>query len=119
MLYLGTFVWGVIGTGTALAMIGARSMLDVWWQLAGVFSGGMLGLFLLGILCRPATGRAAAIGVVAGVAAILWMTASDRWPSLVGHWRSPLSPLLTTVLGTLAILAVGGIAACLRGRRPG
>ena len=119
VLYLGTLAWGVVGTATALAMIGAKSMLDVWWQLAGVFSGGMLGLFLLGILCRRATGRAAALGVVAGVGVILWMTASARWPALVGPWRSPLSPLLTTVLGTLAILLVGGMAAYLRRKRTG
>jgi len=46
-LRLATVVWGVVGAVSALLMIRAESALDVWWQISGIFGGGMLGLFIL------------------------------------------------------------------------
>jgi SSS family solute:Na+ symporter len=46
-LYISTFVVGVIGIMTGVAMIGVKSILDIWWELSGIFAAGMLGLFLL------------------------------------------------------------------------
>ena len=55
VLYGSTVVWGAIGTGAALPMIHCQSALDTWWKLS-IFSGGMVGLFLLGRITRgPAT----------------------------------------------------------------
>jgi len=111
VLYLSTIGWGVLATGMAFWMINARSALDTWWQLAAIFSGGMLGLFLLGMLSRRADGTAAAVGVAAGVGVILWMTLSPKWKALPPALRSPFDPLLTIVFGTLTILGVGLAAA--------
>ncbi len=52
VLHVATVVFGLIGLGTGLAMIGAKSLLDIWWELSGIFAGGMLGLFLLGLISR-------------------------------------------------------------------
>jgi SSS family solute:Na+ symporter len=49
-LRLSTAIWGVLGTGFALLMIRAQSALDVWWQISGIFGGGILGLFILSFL---------------------------------------------------------------------
>jgi len=43
ILQAGTIVWGICGTVVALALIGVKSILDTWWQLSGIFAGGMLG----------------------------------------------------------------------------
>ncbi|MBL9207320.1 MAG: sodium:solute symporter, partial [Opitutaceae bacterium] len=59
VLHGSTLVFGLISIGAALAMISIKSALDTWWQLAGILGGGMLGLFLLGLLARAATNRAA------------------------------------------------------------
>lgn len=119
VLYLGTLLMGVLGTGTALGMTRVRTALDAWWQLAGVFSGGMLGLFLLGLLVQRARGAAAAAGVAAGVAVIAWMTlsASPRWPPRLAPLRNPCHPFLIPLAGTLAILALG-MALALVASRP-
>jgi solute:Na+ symporter, SSS family len=107
ILYGATLFWGVLGTGAALAMIRVESALKVWWNLAGMFSGGMLGLFLLGILSRRAGNAAAAIGVAAGVLFIGWASLAgldayeQRW------FGNPLHENLTIVLGTSTILLVG------------
>jgi SSS family solute:Na+ symporter len=108
VLRLSTLAWGAIGTGTALAMIQVRSILDAWWNLAGIFSGGMLGLFLLGIISN-AKNAAAATAVILGVLVILWMSLSttDAWPENLSHLRNPMHESMTTVVGTLCILLVG------------
>ncbi len=113
-----TLFWGVLGTLAAIGMTRVKHALDVWWELAGILSGGMLGLFLLGLLA-PRAGRAAGLlGVFAGLLVIVWMTLSPTasWPAALGELRSPLHPFLVPVAGTIAILGVGMLAARLCGR---
>jgi len=107
VLYATTLVFGALGTGTALALIGTERALDAWWMLSGVFGGGMLGLFLLGQIARRATNAAAVTGVIVGLLAIVWMTFSPGWTGLPESYRSPLNSLLIPVIGTLAIFLVG------------
>ena len=107
VLYGSTVAWGVIATAAALAMIHVESALKAWWQLAGIFSGGMLGLFLLGMLSKRAGGAAAGAGVTAGVTLILWMTLSPKWTVVPEALRSPFHPFLVIVFGTLTVLGVG------------
>jgi len=113
VLYATTIVVGFLGTGIALAMISVRSALDAWWTLAGVFGGGMLGLFLLGFLSRRASSRAAVAGVLAGVLVILWMSLSPGWTGTLAALRSPFHSFLIIVFGTAAILVVGFAATVL------
>lgn len=114
VLYGSTLAWGTIGTGTALAMIRVRSALDAWWNLAGLFSGGMLGLFLLGLISRRARNPAAVTGVIVGILVILWMALSPKWDSLPSHLQNPLHNYLVVVVGTLTILLVGLLVGRLR-----
>ena len=108
-----TIGWGIAGTLMGLAMIQVKSALDAWWQIAGVFSGGMLGLFLLGVLARRASSRSAAWGVGAGVLMILWLTLSPKWTALPDMLRSPFHGFFTIVFGTTTILLVGFAATVL------
>ena len=39
ILKIGTWLWGILGTVFALWMIQAKSALDVWWQISGIFGG--------------------------------------------------------------------------------
>ncbi len=84
VLYGATLVCGILGTGIALALIGTTSALDTWWHLSGIFSGGMLGLFLLGQISHRAKNPAAVTGVIIGVLLIAWMTFSPQWGQLPG-----------------------------------
>ena len=107
VLYATTLLWGIVGTVTALAMIRVRSALDAWWQLSGIFSGGMLGLFLLGLISRRAKNPAAVTGVLIGIGVIIWMTFSPRWTGSLEAFRSPFNNLMVIVIGTLTILLTG------------
>jgi SSS family solute:Na+ symporter len=107
VLHLASLLWGALGTAVALAMIGVKAALDAWWTLSGIFAGGMLGLFLLGLISRRAGNPAAITAVVAGVLVILWMTLSPgaaAWPEGL---RNPFHSFMTVVVGTLVILLVG------------
>lgn len=110
---------GLLGTGAALAMMRVKSALDAWWDWAGIFSGGMLGLFLLGLVSRRARNADAALGVVTGVLVIVWMTLSTKagWPAGWAAWKSPFHSFLTTVFGTASILVVGLVLARRRGKQ--
>lgn len=117
VLYVSTLAWGALGTGLALAMIPVESVLDSWWILEGIFSGGMLGLFLLGLLARRAGSPAAACGVIAGSLVILWiaLSRSGFWPDELAGLRSPLHRFLAIVAGTTTIVLLGAAVGRLAG----
>lgn len=102
-----TLTFGALSIAMAVAMIGVKNALDAWWELAGIFSGGMLGLFLLGRFSARAGNVGAALGTVAGVILIAWMTFSPKLPDTWSAYRSPFHGLLTMVLGTATVLLVG------------
>jgi solute:Na+ symporter, SSS family len=115
ILYISTFVFSILSIVIAIAMINVQSVLDTWWKLASVFSGGMLGLFLLGYFGRRVNNLSAIIGVIAGILVIGWMSLSPflfKSPPLnayANHFHS----YLTIVFGTLAIFITGFLAAYL------
>ena len=107
VLHVASLVWGALGTAVALAMIGVKAALDAWWTLSGIFAGGMLGLFLLGLISRRAGNPAAVTAVVAGVLVILWMTLTPGAAAWPAELQSPFHSFMTVVVGTLVILLVG------------
>ncbi len=115
-----TLVWGIAGTATALAMIRVKSALDAWWNLSGIFSGGMLGVFLLGLISRRAKNPAAAMAVTVGILLILWLTFAkpDTWPAGLERWQSPFHPLMTIILGTSTIVVLGAALGAWFGKAP-
>jgi len=114
-----TIVWGIIGTGVALAMMGVQSILDAWWKISGVFAGGMLGLFLLGFISRRANNAGAAVGATIGLLVILWMTFSPEFTGDFEWLRSPFHANMITVIGTLSIFLIGLVASRVFGRKNG
>jgi len=98
VLYIASFCLGVLGIVVGLLMMSVKSALDAWWTLAGIFSGGMLGLFLLGYMAHRVKGSQALVGAVAGVALIAWLSLSGQ---TIFHGY------LTIVFGTLTIFCVG------------
>lgn len=120
VLYSATFFFGVIGTFTALAMIRVRSALDMWWNLQGIFTGGMLGLFLLGMISRRARNPQALVAVAFGILLILWLSlsTSELWPNSLDGWSNPLHSFMTIVLGTSSIVLIGTVAAQFVSRKP-
>ena len=91
---------GVAGILVAFAFMSVQSALDAWWALASIFSGGMLGLFLLGYISKKARNFDAVLGVVCGVILVCWIVIS---PFVHAN--------LAIVFGTLLIFLVGFLSA--------
>ena len=107
ILYTGTVVFGLLGMCAGIAMIGAKSILDIWWELSGIFAAGMLGIFLLGIISKRTRTQQALIAAIIGVLVILWLSLSPLLPDEYGGLKNPLHKNLTIVIGTLTIFLAG------------
>lgn len=107
-----TLVIGVLGTGISFLLLNVSSALDAWWTLSSIFSGGILGLFLLGMMTR-AGNTTAIVAVSAGLLVIAWMVLSSLplWPASLAALASPFHSFLVIALGTLTILFTGVILA--------
>ncbi|NGM61336.1 sodium:solute symporter [Sphingobacterium sp. SGG-5] len=117
ILFIATGVFGAIGMFAGIAMIGVQSILDIWWTLSGIFAGGMLGLFLLGITNKKVGNSDAILGTAFGIAVILWMTFSYLLPEQYAFLRNMLHANMIIVVGTIAILLVGNLSQQLRRKK--
>ena len=113
MLFLrsATVIWGLLGTGFALLMIRAKSALDVWWQISGIFGGGILGLFLLSLMRVRLRLWQGLVSIGVSIAVISWGTfardLSEPW-----QWaESNIDKIIIGAVGTAALMVV----ACLFG----
>jgi SSS family solute:Na+ symporter len=96
VLYLASAAVGVVGIVVGMLMMKIDGVLDAWWKLASIFSGGMLGLFLLGLVCHKVKRSNGVVAVAVGLAVIAWMS-----------FLAPLHTYLTIVFGTMAIFITG------------
>lgn len=108
VLYMATAGISILGMVISFLIIQAESALDIWWNLAGIFSGGMLGLFLLGYFSDKIENIPAMIGVATGLLVIIWMSLSPVYfTGAMEMFQYPLHSYLTIVIGTLVIFLTG------------
>ena len=79
VLYLASFFVGGLGIVMGLLMMSIDGVLDAWWKLASIFSGGMLGLFLLTLVCKTVRKAHGVLSVIVGLLVIAWMSLSPLW----------------------------------------
>ena len=118
LLYIATTAFGLLGMVTGIAMIGVKSVLDVWWMLSGIFAGGMLGLFLLGMISKSTKNAEALTATIIGIVVIVWMTFSSQLPDTYSYLRNPLHQNMIMVVGTLTIFLAGMLLTRLRRKQP-
>jgi SSS family solute:Na+ symporter len=101
-LRIASVVMAIFSTSAAMLFLGVKSALDVWWALASLFSGGILGLFLLGLLVKkPATKMA----IITGLLFILWSSLSNLFPTT--FFTVPLHANYVIIISTLLIFMIG------------
>lgn len=110
VLYTTSFFVGAVGICIGLAMQYIDGVLDAWWKLSSIFSGGMLGLFLLALVCKKPNRLGAVIGVALGLCVIAYMS--------LPVFHCPLHTYLTIVFGTTTIFLVGFILTRLLAHKP-
>ncbi|MBN2665182.1 MAG: sodium:solute symporter, partial [Bacteroidales bacterium] len=109
VLRISSLITGILGIVIAILLVGVESVLDAWWALASIFSGGMLGLFLLGFIVKKSGKTEAVTGVILGVILIVWMSLSPIifTDGNMGAFKSPFHSNLTIVFGTTTIFLAG------------
>ena len=107
ILHVSTIIFGLTGMLAGIAMIGSKSILDIWWQLSGIFAAGMLGLFLLGIISRQTHNHEAIIATLVGAFVILWMTFPSIVPQQYASLRSTFNTNMIIVIGSLTVFLTG------------
>lgn len=114
ILYSSTLIFSLLSIIIAISMINVKSVLDAWWKLASIFSGGMLGLFLLGYFSKRVSNRSAIIGVISGALVIGWMSLSPiMMKGDLSRYASPFHNYLAIVFGTTVIFITGFLAGVL------
>lgn len=118
LLHVATVVFGLAGMICGIAMIGVKSILDIWWQLSGIFAGGMLGLFLLGLISKKSGNMEAFAATIVGILVIVWMSLSYLIPDEYAYLKNPLHANMIIVIGTLSIFLTGVIITKLKTPNP-
>lgn len=106
-----TVVWGAVGTGFAIWMIRASSALDVWWQISGIFGGGMLGLFILSLLKVQVRLWQGLVSIGVSILVIAWATFARDLPASWQWAECRLDPIIIGAAGTAALMATACIFA--------
>ena len=108
VLRISSLVMGLLSILVGLAFNGVSNTLEGWWALSSIFSGGILGLFLLGLVSK-AKNPQAIFAVFFGVLVICWMSLSTILirNGLPQTLSNPLHTNMTIVIGTVTIFFLG------------
>lgn len=96
-----TTIIGILGTGIAMVMtfFDINSVWDIILEFAGLFTGAMTGVFILGIFSSRANGKGAVIGAIASAALLLYIKTF-----------TPLNFFLYSGIGIISCVIIGYLA---------
>jgi solute:Na+ symporter, SSS family len=112
---------GIIGIGVGIYSARTEApLIDLILTFMGYFAGGLLGLFLLGMLTRRANGHGAFTGAVVGTLVVLMMTANDFPLPNMYEWFGigPIPFIWSTAVGLVVTLIVGYLVSLAGSRIP-
>jgi solute:Na+ symporter, SSS family len=96
-----TVVWGVLGIGFALyAASFGMNILELALSFTSLFTGALLGIFLLAVAVPRASGWGAFVGCIAGMAALAIATQGMHLP-ISWPWYPVISSATTVIVGWL------------------
>ena len=84
-------------------------MIEVVNRFGSFFYGSILGVFILAIGFRSATGNGAFIGLVAGMASVAWFASFTRVAFL---WHNVIGAVVVVVVGLIVSAMDPSAAAC-------
>jgi SSS family solute:Na+ symporter len=118
--------WVVVVSGVLGIAVGIYSsrteapLIDLILTFMGYFAGGLLGLFLLGMLTKRANGTGAFTGAIVGTLVVLMVTENDvpvpRLYEMLGF--APVPFIWSTAVGLVVTLVVGYAVSLLGPRVP-
>ena len=97
-----TGVWGLFACAVAVWAAELGSLIEVVNRFGSFFYGSILGVFILAIGFRSATGNGAFVGLIAGMASVAWFASFTRVAFL---WHNVIGAVVVLVVG-LAVSAI-------------
>jgi SSS family solute:Na+ symporter len=113
-----TVVWGIAGIAFALLLIKAQSALDIWWIIAGIFGGGILGLFLIGIFNIKITRSQGISTVIFSIVIIIWGSFFRNLPDGLAWLECTVDPIIIGALSTAGLVLLALLFVIVN-KRPG
>jgi len=101
-----TVIWGVVLFILALASRYGGSVLEKGLSIASVAYGGLLGVFLLGLLTKRATQAGAIVGMLCGLTVNVYIWG---WTQIAWTWYVTIGACTTFAVGYLASLATPAV----------
>jgi SSS family transporter len=93
---LATGLWGLFACGVAVWAAELGSLIEVVNRFGSFFYGSILGVFILAVASRRATGTGAFVGLIAGMSAVAWVASF-----------TPIAFLWHNVIGAAVVVVVG------------
>ena len=100
-----TGVWGLVACGVAVYATTLGSLIEVVNRFGSFFYGSLLGVFVLAIGTRRATGTGAFVGLIAGMSAVAFVAL--RYPAVSFLWHNVVGVTVVTIVGMAVSLATG------------
>jgi solute:Na+ symporter, SSS family len=96
-----TGFWGVVACLVAMYAAGLGSLIEVVNRFGSFFYGSLLGVFVLALGFRRATGTGAFVGLLAGMAIVAAVAMHPSTRGISFLWHNPI--------GVIAVVVVGGV----------
>jgi Na+/proline symporter len=93
-----TGIWGIFAGFVAVYASSLGSLIEVVNRFGSFFYGSILGVFILAILTRTATGNGAFIGLIAGMGTVAWFATFTRVAFL---WHNVIGAVVVVVIGLI------------------
>jgi SSS family transporter len=101
---IATLLWGLIACGVATFAVGLGSLIEVVNRFGSYFYGSLLGVFVLALVFKRATGTGAFVGLLAGIGTVLAFASHPATKGVSFLWHNPLGVIVVLIVGVIVSL---------------
>ncbi len=105
-----TGFWGIVACIVAMYAAGLGSLIEVVNRFGSFFYGSLLGVFVLALGFRRATGTGAFVGLIAGMAVVAVVALHPATSGISFLWHNPIGVIAVVVVGSLVSLMTKPVA---------
>ena len=99
---IATGLWGLFACGVAVWAAELGSLIEVVNRFGSFFYGSILGVFILAVAFRGATGNGAFVGLIAGMGSVAWAASFTKVAFL---WHNVIGAVVVVVVGLVVSAA--------------
>jgi SSS family transporter len=101
---IATGMWGIVACLVANVAVGLGSLIEVVNRFGSIFYGSLLGVFILALTFKRATGTGAFVGLLAGIVTVLVFAFHPTTRSVSYLWHNPLGVSVVLLVGIFVSL---------------